>query len=197
MPDRAEPDQPEHRAHADRSDPSREDPRLARRAPEPGRPTGNLGGTEPSGSSSEAEDAEGAAPFRSEALELARQSVHSAQELHGALEGLPMDVPLPRELTAAAPRAQARRPDTLQQLGRFSAIGMTFALTVCACAFIGWLMDRWLNSAPAGILVGLGFGLIGGLVQFLRLAREAMRSSTGSAGRHNARSGRSTGSGRV
>lgn len=65
--------------------------------------------------------------------------------------------------------------DTMQRLGRVSVIGTNFAFTVMSGALLGWLVDRWLGSSPAGIIVGAGVGLVGGSVRFVSEARRLLK----------------------
>ncbi|MBK7404706.1 MAG: AtpZ/AtpI family protein [Phycisphaerales bacterium] len=38
---------------------------------------------------------------------------------------------------------------------------------------VGWLIDRWLHSDPAGVLIGLALGFVTG---FVRLVRSSLRA---------------------
>jgi F0F1-type ATP synthase assembly protein I len=55
-----------------------------------------------------------------------------------------------------------------QQFGPFLTIGIQLALTVGAVTFIGWLIDRWLNTAPWCMVGGVILGATGGIISFVR-----------------------------
>lgn len=47
-------------------------------------------------------------------------------------------------------------------------IAVEFVAAVIGMALLGWLIDTWLDSLPIGLLVGLGIGLMGGMVNLIR-----------------------------
>jgi F0F1-type ATP synthase assembly protein I len=50
------------------------------------------------------------------------------------------------------------------------AAGITlFAIVVTFCA-AGWLVDKWLNIAPWGLIIGIVLGSAAGLYEFVRLS---------------------------
>jgi ATP synthase protein I len=65
---------------------------------------------------------------------------------------------------------RARHPDLMSQWGRVFVIGTNFAAAVIGFSLIGYVLDRWLGTGPWLLLVGIGLGLIGGFVGFLREA---------------------------
>lgn len=44
-----------------------------------------------------------------------------------------------------------------------------FATVVTFCA-AGWLVDKWLNIAPWGLIIGIVLGSAAGLYEFVRLS---------------------------
>ena len=44
-----------------------------------------------------------------------------------------------------------------------------FASVVSFCA-AGWLIDKWFNSAPWGLIIGIVLGSAAGLFEFVRLS---------------------------
>lgn len=82
----------------------------------------------------------------------------------------------------ARPRGMPATPvdrttsDSMKAAGAW-AIALNFVYAVIAFAFIGWAVQRWLapSWAPWPLLVGLGLGLIGGFIRFVREALKANR----------------------
>lgn len=56
----------------------------------------------------------------------------------------------------------------LGDLGKALAIGLDFLFSIVAGGVLGWLIDRWLNSSPAGILIGIVAGFGGGTFRMLK-----------------------------
>lgn len=71
----------------------------------------------------------------------------------------------------------------LGEVGTALAIGIDFLSTFVAGAALGWLIDRWLGSAPAGLLIGLGAGFVGGTVRLLRRLNKEDRRGTNADGK--------------
>lgn len=75
---------------------------------------------------------------------------------------------------------QARKPQTPENdtRGRGSAIGMAYRLSmelvvgIVVGGFIGWWVDKWLSTKPIFLLVMLLLGMIAGVVNMLRTARD-------------------------
>lgn len=57
---------------------------------------------------------------------------------------------------------------------RTSASGLEFGLSVVVGVLAGYFIDRWLDSAPVGLLVGLGFGMAAGIRTLVRMARKTL-----------------------
>ena len=74
---------------------------------------------------------------------------------------------LPEELRPKPGPVQSRPAAglTMDQLSRVSAIGSNLAFTAGAGALLGWLLDRWLGTAPWCLL---GLALVGLVVGFRR-----------------------------
>lgn len=58
------------------------------------------------------------------------------------------------------------------------AIALNFVYAVIGFALIGWAVQKWVVPAwaPWPLLVGLGLGLVGGFLRFVREALKANRS---------------------
>lgn len=68
--------------------------------------------------------------------------------------------------------------------GRGAALGMAFRLAtelvaaVVVCGFIGWWLDKWLDTTPLLLLVFFGLGFVVGVLNVIRTAR-AMQARAG------------------
>ena len=66
---------------------------------------------------------------------------------------------------------------------KMGGLGMEVAAQVAAGALLGWLYDRWQNTAPTGLLVGSVIGIVVGLWSMikgaLKLNRELDRQHPG------------------
>ncbi len=49
-------------------------------------------------------------------------------------------------------------------------MGAEFAFGIVGMMLIGWLIDKWLDSSPVGVLIGAGLGILGGGYNFIRQA---------------------------
>ena len=56
-------------------------------------------------------------------------------------------------------------------------MGMEFAAGIVGMGLLGWLIDRWLDSAPIGVLIGAGLGIVGGGYNFIRQAQAMNRKA--------------------
>jgi len=74
--------------------------------------------------------------------------------------------------------AQNSREDQTRELWRLSGLGLEFAAVIGGMIAVGWLLDRWLNTSPAFVLVGAMFGLVGGSIRFIREAMAASRKAS-------------------
>lgn len=63
-------------------------------------------------------------------------------------------------------------------LARLAGMGTEFLSAILAGGLIGWLIDRWLGSAPTGLVIGLILGIIVGGVTFIRHALAANRAAS-------------------
>ena len=75
---------------------------------------------------------------------------------------------------------KARKPQSseTETRGRGSAIGMAYRLSmelvvgILVGGFIGWWLDKWLSTKPIFLLVMILLGMIAGVVNMLRTARD-------------------------
>src|SRR4051812_20861788 len=90
----------------------------------------------------------------------------------------PVDVPATPELPGHA---------EIASLGAGWGMATEFLVTIIAGLGLGWLFDYWRHTAPIGILVGLGLGLVAGLVRIIRQSQASDRAEA--AARARRRSG--------
>ena len=69
------------------------------------------------------------------------------------------------------PVAKSSNNEESSALWRASGMGAEFAAGIVGMGLLGWLIDRWLGSAPVGALVGAGMGILGGGYNFIRQAQ--------------------------
>jgi len=75
--------------------------------------------------------------------------------------------------------------DATSALWRASGMGAEFAFGIVGMILLGWLIDRWLDSGPVGILVGAGLGIVGGGYNFIRQAQKMNRQAAAQYRRNN------------
>jgi F0F1-type ATP synthase assembly protein I len=59
--------------------------------------------------------------------------------------------------------------ETKRKNGIAYAAGFNLFVSVVGFAGIGWLLDRWLRTAPWLLVAGLVLGAVAGFYQFVRL----------------------------
>lgn len=59
--------------------------------------------------------------------------------------------------------------ETNRKSGIAYAAGLAMFFSVASLAGVGWLMDRWLGTAPWLLVAGVIMGAISGFYQFIRL----------------------------
>ena len=58
---------------------------------------------------------------------------------------------------------------------RYGAAAFEFSGTIAAGAAIGWLLDRWLGSAPYGLTVSTLAAVAGGFIRLIQILRRFER----------------------
>ena len=64
---------------------------------------------------------------------------------------------------------------TWKALGEVSSIGVTLVVTTVIGLVAGYYADRWLDTKPWLLLLGLGFGIAAGFVNLFRSVKRAER----------------------
>ena len=60
-------------------------------------------------------------------------------------------------------------PSPLRRVGVYLELVYTFPATILVGAGIGYLLDKWIGTAPLFILVGFVAGLIGAFVYLIKM----------------------------
>jgi ATP synthase protein I len=68
---------------------------------------------------------------------------------------------------------EKRSPDG----ARYYSLGIEFAAAIVGLTLLGYWIDRRFESAPWGVLIGLGFGMVGGTYNLYRAARQWSRAA--------------------
>jgi ATP synthase protein I len=66
----------------------------------------------------------------------------------------------------------------LSELGKALAIGLDFLFTITAGGLLGYLLDRWWGSAPAGLMIGLGIGFAAATFRIIQRTSREERLAT-------------------
>ena len=74
------------------------------------------------------------------------------------------------------PPAEPEMPgETARKTGLALSAGITLFGSVVVLMTIGYLADRFFNSAPAGLIIGIVAGSIIGFYQFFRLSSQILK----------------------
>jgi ATP synthase protein I len=65
--------------------------------------------------------------------------------------------------------ANSNDPKTNRKMGIAYAAGLTLFVSVVFLCGVGWLLDRWLETAPWLMVSGLVLGAVVGFYQFVKL----------------------------
>ena len=60
-----------------------------------------------------------------------------------------------------------------------SGLGFVLFAGIGGGYFLGWLVDRWLGTAPIFALILAGMGLAGGLIEILQIMKRVEKSAGG------------------
>jgi ATP synthase protein I len=60
--------------------------------------------------------------------------------------------------------------ETTRKSGIAYAAGLALFFSVASLSGVGWLLDRWLGTAPWMLVAGVVLGAVAGFYQFIRLA---------------------------
>jgi F0F1-type ATP synthase assembly protein I len=112
--------------------------------------------------------------------ELEEHFERGQEEVSDGLNPLFTDPPhpgtIPEVLREGPSPAPAKAPSTMSSIAGMGAawgVAFDFIGTILAGVALGWLFDRWQNTAPWGILVGLALGFVGAFIRIIRATQWA------------------------
>ena len=65
------------------------------------------------------------------------------------------------------------------QVGLVSGLGFVLFGSIGGGFFLGWLLDRWLGTAPIFALIMAGVGMAGGLIEILQIMKRVEKNGGG------------------
>ena len=68
-----------------------------------------------------------------------------------------------------------RRPD-LRRLAELSSIALILPSSIAVGLFLGYLLDRWLGTAPWLLLIFTVLGIVSGLLSLFRALKKEMKN---------------------
>ena len=66
-------------------------------------------------------------------------------------------------------------PDTVRTIGALSTVGFSFVLAIVIGAWLGWLLDGWLDTGPWFLLIFFFLGLAAGILNVYRTAGKFLK----------------------
>jgi len=86
---------------------------------------------------------------------------------------------LSKKLETAKARQADEEPEKVNNsaMGIAMKIGLEFAVAIAVVTYLGYLMDQWLDIAPAGLIVGVLLGFAAGLRNVMRVAKEMQETA--------------------
>ncbi len=72
-------------------------------------------------------------------------------------------------------RPENGRPGEFSSYYQLAGIGFEFIAAVLLFAGVGWLIDRWLDSSPWAIVIGVGVGFAIGLWNLFRRGMKSFK----------------------
>ena len=67
-----------------------------------------------------------------------------------------------------------RRPD-MRKLAELSSLGLVLPSSIAVGLFFGYLLDRWLGTAPWLLLLFLALGVVSGFLSLFRALKKQMK----------------------
>jgi F0F1-type ATP synthase assembly protein I len=66
-------------------------------------------------------------------------------------------------------------PGPIVRYGRYGALAFEFSGTIAGGAVVGWLVDRWLGTAPYGVTFCTLIAVVGGFVRLIQVLKRFER----------------------
>lgn len=74
------------------------------------------------------------------------------------------------------PPAEKENPaETVRKTGLALSAGITLFASVAALMLVGYIADRFFDSSPKGLIIGLVLGAIVGFIQFFRITSQILK----------------------
>lgn len=64
---------------------------------------------------------------------------------------------------------------TLASWYRMTGVGIEFVVAIALFAGVGYAIDRWRDTSPWGVLIGLGVGFAVGMRAMIRAAKKSFK----------------------
>jgi F0F1-type ATP synthase assembly protein I len=74
-----------------------------------------------------------------------------------------------------------KQSDVWRQVAIASGLGFVLFASIGGGYLLGWLLDRWLGTAPILGLIVAGIGMAGGLIEILQIMKRVEKSGRGEA----------------
>ncbi len=85
----------------------------------------------------------------------------------------------------AKPNGEPPEQPNRQLLLRYAGIGFELAASIAGLTLLGLWVDYRFHIRPAGVLIGAGLGVIGGLYNFIRAALKLSARTSGTQRREH------------
>ena len=66
-------------------------------------------------------------------------------------------------------------PGPIVRYGRYGALAFEFSGTIAGGALVGWLVDRWLDRPPYGVVFCTLMAVIGGFIRLIQVLKRFER----------------------
>lgn len=66
-------------------------------------------------------------------------------------------------------------PGVVVRYARLGAVAFEFSGTIAAGAVTGWLIDKWFDSEPYGLIIATLSAVVGGFIRLIELLRRFER----------------------
>lgn len=77
---------------------------------------------------------------------------------------------------------RSEESDLWEHVALFSGLGFVLFSCIGGGYLLGWLLDRWLHTAPIFGLIGGGLGLAGGVIELLQILKRVEKRDRGNDG---------------
>lgn len=78
-------------------------------------------------------------------------------------------------LAKSSPAADVAPPGVVVRYARLGAVAFEFSGMIAAGAVTGWLIDKWFDSEPYGLIVATLSAVVGGFIRLIEVLRRFER----------------------